>query len=118
NFGFRDQGVFAHELAHSQGAPHSASPDGQPYGNQWDVVSAVGGVCTLTEPTYNRCIGQNPSASAKMFMGILPASRLATNNGTPTAYNIERLSQPPNVAGTHLAVRANISGNANRFYTV
>src|SRR5690606_19855625 len=37
NFGFRDQGVFAHELAHSQGAPHSASPDGQPYGNQWDV---------------------------------------------------------------------------------
>src|SRR5690606_3604005 len=54
----------------------------------------------------------------KMFMGILPASRLATNNGTPTAYNIERLSQPPNVAGTHLAVRANISGNANRFYTV
>ncbi len=55
-WGWRDQGVLAHELGHSFGMPHSSGPYNQTYDSQWDGMSDATGTCTPKDPTYG-CVG-------------------------------------------------------------
>ena len=115
-FGWREHGVLAHEMSHSFGATHSESPDGNEYGNWWDVVSKPGAACTTIDVNYG-CLGQQQIAYTKTVMGFMPASRIANHLFGSQAYNVERLDQPPNVGGTFSMLRVNIPGSL-RYYSV
>jgi M6 family metalloprotease-like protein len=117
SFGWRRHGVLAHEMSHAFGAPHSESPDGNEYGSEWDVVSSPGASCATVDANYG-CLGQHMNAYAKTLMSNIAAARIATHNSGTQTYNIERLAQPPNAAGTYQMVRVNISGTATRWYTI
>ena len=116
-FGWRSHGVLAHELSHAFGAPHSESPDGDEYGSEWDVVSSPGATCATVDANYG-CLGQHMNAYAKTLMQNIAAARIATHNTGTTTYDVERLAQPPGVAGTHQMIRVNIPGTSTRWYTV
>jgi M6 family metalloprotease-like protein len=116
DFGWRAHNVLAHEMSHAFGASHSAAPDGNEYGSEWDVVSGSGGICAIVDANYG-CIAQSMSAWAKETMGILPANRQATHAGGTRTYTIERLAQPPS-ADSIVMLRVPIAGTVKRFYVI
>ncbi|MBC7896899.1 MAG: hypothetical protein H7066_15890, partial [Cytophagaceae bacterium] len=121
-FGWNDHGVLAHEMSHAFGSLHSKDPSGFEYGSSWDVVSNPGGTCLVTQAGVAGygCIGQHPVAYNKIAMGIMPAARIVTHaaGANLTAYNVERMTQPPMAGGTFQVIKAAITGTTSQFYTI
>ena len=105
------QSVYAHEVGHSFGLPHSSGQYGQIYDSPWDVMSSsyvrfVGGT--------HDWIGQQTITYHKGLLGWLGDRSLTAGENAVEA-TIGRSAQPS--AGGLLEVRIPIAGSA-RFYTV
>lgn len=124
-FGWPTQGVMAHEMAHSFGAPHSNDANGYQYGSDWDAVSnpswnctdANGNLTQFVDPAYG-CTGQGIIAYSKLKMGFLPTSQVLYYDGSmgAKAVTLERLDQPTN--NNPLLILVPIPGTTDQYYSV
>jgi hypothetical protein len=75
-FGYENQGVYAHEMGHGFGLPHSDNTDGDDntYDSPWDVMSAANG---LSDPTYGE-IATHPVAAHKIELGWYAGADVAS----------------------------------------
>jgi hypothetical protein len=107
-------GIYAHEMGHSLGLPHSSGPYGQVYDSRWDVMS-------------NSYIGWDPGVNAyvpgqtiiyhKNALGWIPLSRLHVVSG-PTIQTVTlEQSEFPVPGSNPLMIRIPIPGT-NDHYTV
>jgi hypothetical protein len=112
------QSIWAHELGHAFGMPHSANVLGQTYQNAWDVMSKDRHNCGADTDPVLGCVGQHANAFHKDLPGWIPASRKFTQPGTggTSTITLERLAQPG--ANGYLMAKVPIPGNANKYYTV
>ena len=115
-WGWTAQTVYAHEMGHSFGLPHSAY-NGQTYDNTWDVLSATWTTCSnLSDPLYG-CLGQQTIMYHKdYYLGWIPANRKYTYSGSaPAPITLERSDLP----GPNGYLMAQIPyGSSGYFYTV
>ncbi len=90
-----NQTVYAHEMGHSFGLPHSKFNGGNPpYNNYWDVMSYTWDCSRLTDPTYG-CLGQQTNMYHKDFLGWIPANQKFTYTGTaPQTITLEQSDLP------------------------
>ena len=107
-----DFNVYAHEMGHGFGLPHSSGPYGNVYDSDWDVMSrgkgAYGG-------TYG-WIPPHTIAYHKDRLGWLePAAIAVANAGTSGTFELAALSEPA-PAGTYHLVEIPVS--ADVFYTL
>lgn len=105
------QSVYAHEVGHSLGLPHSSGQYGAVYDSPWDVMSSayvrfVGGT--------HGYIAQHTISYHKALLGWIADRSLAVATNAVEAV-IGRSAQP--VAGTLLELTIPIDGSS-RFYTV
>jgi M6 family metalloprotease-like protein len=106
-------GIYAHELGHSLGLPHSSGPYDQTYDSSWDVMSRpyLGWDAGLQAWVPGQTIGFH-----KDLLGWIPADRIVTVTGGPAAEL--RLDPHGGDAGDGaLLVRVPIPGTPD-FYTV
>ncbi len=75
-FGYENQGVYAHEMGHGFGLPHSDNTDGDDntYDSPWDVMSAATG---LDDPTFGD-IATHPVAAHKIELGWYSGTDVAS----------------------------------------
>jgi hypothetical protein len=75
-FGYENQGVFAHEMGHGFGLPHSDNTDGDDntYDSPWDVMSAATG---RVDATYGD-IATHPVAAHKIELGWYTGTDVST----------------------------------------
>lgn len=105
------QSVYAHEMGHSFGFPHSSGPYAQVYDSPWDVMSSayvrfVGGT--------HQWIAQQTITYHKGLAGWI-GGRTTTLNTNVLAVTLERSAQP--TAGGLLEVRIPVAGQ-DAFFTV
>jgi M6 family metalloprotease-like protein/CSLREA domain-containing protein len=117
-FGLRDHGVFAHEMGHAYGLPHSGGPYGQAYDSRWDVMSGGNQVyCPAAYQSQFNCLGTGTIAYHADELGFIPADRKVTVDvGTSATVVLQALGQ-----GTSGADDLMISipiGATGTFYTV
>ena len=107
-------GVFAHEMGHGFGFPHSSGPYSTPYDSNWDPMS------NAHNSTVTTAYGPQPvhtiTFHKDLAQWIPPASKFTATNGTQTI-TLERTAQPTG-AGTYLMAKIPIGGSATNFYTV
>lgn len=111
------QSIFAHEMGHAFGMPHSANVLGTTYQNAWDVMSQDRYNCGAdTSPTYG-CIGQHSIAYHKDIPGWIPADRkfIAPVEGA-SAVTLERLAQPGSTG--YLMAKIPLKNISYKYYTV
>jgi hypothetical protein len=112
------QSIWAHEMGHAFGMPHSANAIGTTYQNAWDVMSQDRFNCAAdTDPTYG-CVGQHSIAYHKDIPGWIPDNRKFVPPPDGGTFNItlERLAQPG--SSGYLMAKIPISGSNTRYYTV
>jgi M6 family metalloprotease-like protein len=124
-WGFTRQSVFAHEMGHSFGLPHSAYPPGSEgapgneYKNSWDVMSNAYIYLPYYppgSPNYGY-IGQHTITYHKDRLGWIPADRkLVYNGGSSVTLTLDRLAQP--AGSNYLMAQIPINGSTSLFYTV
>ncbi len=104
-----NQRIWAHEMGHGFGMPHSS-----PYDSFWDVMS--GGSCRVQSREFG-CIGVHPIAPFKYLVGWIPASRVLTvRPPIDRQIHLTRLAQPPDQG--FLLVRIPIPGTGGDAYTL
>ena len=108
-------GVFAHEMGHGFGFPHSSGPYSTPYDSNWDPMSNAHN-STVVDPTYGPTPVHTITFHKDLAQWIPPASKFTATNGTNTL-TLERTAQPTG-AGTYLMAKIPIAGSATNFYTV
>jgi M6 family metalloprotease-like protein len=112
------QSIWAHELGHAFGMPHSANAIGQTYQNAWDVMSSDRFNSEAdTDPTYG-AVGQHAIAYHKDIPGWIPANRKFTqpgSGGTKTI-TLERLAQPGSTG--YLMAKVPIPGSISKYYSI
>ena len=107
--------IWAHEMGHGFGLPHSSGPYDATYDSGWDVMSR-GAVCWPPDPESD-CIDVHPVAYHKDLLGWIPPDRkyVAAPNSTRTI-TLERLALPG--AEGYLMARIPIGNSETDFYTV
>lgn len=91
---YSSQNVYAHEMGHAMGVPHSSGPYGQIYDSRWDVMSGGATYFNLQFGYY----GHHVSGPYKDRLGWIPARKKFTvNMGTTATVHLERLAQPDDV---------------------
>jgi hypothetical protein len=107
-------GVFAHEMGHGFGFPHSSGPYSTPYDSNWDPMSNAHNnkITTAYGPRPVHTITHH-----KDLAEWIPLARKFTaTNGTHNI-TLERTAQPT-AAGTYLMAKIPIGGSLTNFYTV
>lgn len=106
-----DHFVYAHEIGHSFGLPHSSGPYGQVYDSKWDVMSGR----SRKDPNINQWIGVHTIGFHKDMLGWIPSARkYVAAAGSTETITIERSGSPP--AGNYQM--AQIPLPTGEYYTV
>ncbi|MEM7349526.1 MAG: hypothetical protein AAF657_01885 [Acidobacteriota bacterium] len=116
-WGYRDEGVIAHEMGHGFGLPHSTNwdDDGFPYDSPWDVMSAATSY-SVNDPTYGR-LGKHTLAYHKDgLLGWIAGSQIFEPPGDGS-FTITLDHMALGTTSNHRIARIPITGT-NRFYTV
>ena len=108
--------VFAHEMGHGFGLPHSSGPYGNTYDSKWDPMSDANG--SRTNPACGCAVPVSTISYHKDILGWIPPARkyMAPLN-TAQTISIERLDLPTS-GGAYLMAQIPIGGSSNNFYTV
>ncbi|MDP2603146.1 MAG: putative Ig domain-containing protein [Deltaproteobacteria bacterium] len=113
--GSQRQSLFAHEMGHSFGLPHSSGPYNETYDSEWDVMSGQG-ICTPSDPVYG-CVGPHTISYHKDKLGwFTAAQKLDVNSGESSTIILDRLATPPSNDNFRMA-RIPIP-DSSIFYTV
>ncbi len=93
-WGWRQQGVMAHEMGHGFGLPHSGGPYDDPYDSQWDVMSDANNEERDPDPVYGP-VGVHTISDYKDMLGAIPAARKYVADASANQYvTLERLALP------------------------
>lgn len=113
------QSVFAHEVGHVLGLPHSSGSYGTPYDSDWDVMSGSTRkrlVDQYFDADYG-FIAMGTIAYHKDILGWIPSDRkYVAQPNTRRVIRLARLAQPS--ASDFLMAQIPVSGSAIDFYTV
>ncbi|HEU4881863.1 MAG TPA: putative Ig domain-containing protein [Longimicrobium sp.] len=103
--------VYAHEMGHSFGLPHSSGPYGSTYDSKWDVMSN-----SYIRMVDNQFIGQHTMIYHKNILGWIPASQryVATPGSRQTL--VLNQSELPGTTADYQMVQIPIP--YGQFYTV
>jgi hypothetical protein len=107
-------GIYAHELGHSLGLPHSSGPYGQTYDSSWDVMSRP---YLRWEPDLSAWVPGGTIAFHKQLLGWVPADRAVTMGPAGHPPGPDVLLDAHTGGSGALVVRVNIPGSPD-FYTV
>ena len=105
--------VFAHEMGHAMGLPHSSGSYGDTYDNLWDLMSYWGS--GTTDPTFG-LQAMHTTAYHKDLLGwIAPEEKYLAAPGTQETIHLSRLALPQ-TRGFKMA-QIPLPGAHVRFYT-
>ncbi len=106
-------GVYAHELGHSLGLPHSSGPYGSTYDSDWDVMSNP--YLIFNAPTSSYVPGQTIIYHKELLGWIPSGRRVVAVAGTQTV-DLDRSETPP--AGSNALEVVIPIGATGQFYTL
>lgn len=106
-------GVYAHEVGHSLGLPHSSGPYSATYDSDWDVMS--NSYLVYNAPTNSYVAGQTISYH-KDLLGWIPSGRRVTAAPGSQTLDLDQ-SEFPSTTSNALEVVIPIGGTT-QFYTV
>jgi M6 family metalloprotease-like protein len=103
--------VYAHEMGHSFGLPHSSGPYAATYDSRWDVMSN-----SYIQSAGGQWIGQHTMIYHKNILGWIPAAqRYLAANGSQQTLLLNRSELPGTTANYQMA---QIPLPGGEFYTV
>lgn len=116
DWGWRNHAVFAHEMGHGMGLPHSRG-NNQTYRNLWDVMSDIWHNCHLATDPVLGCLGQHTIAFHKdRLLWVPDAAQVTLGSGRSVTAALDKLERP--TAGTYQVLEIPLFGNTQHFYTV
>src|SRR5256885_930369 len=88
--GLHEQSVWAHEMGHTLGLPHSSGPYSQTYDSRWDVMSYP---FATANATFGH-VAEETISYHRDGLGWIPAERKATvDPGSQSVVGLQNLAQ-------------------------
>lgn len=114
-FGYEQQQIFAHEMGHAFGLPHSSGGNGTAYDSYWDLMSG-GGNCYQPHPAYF-CVGDHTIGVHKDVLGWIPSERrYVAESPSDATIDLTRLAQPSDDG--YLLAMIPIQGSTTHYYSL